>query len=239
MMRKKKIRIAHLYYDLMNLYGENGNIKVLEHLIESQGIDVQIDRFSLGDKIDFKKYDFFYWGSGTEEAALLALGDAKKFKDDIKRSIREGRVFLVTGNAMQLFGSKIITRDGRTAEGLKLFDYEAYPAPERVVGEQVRVFEGAKEIEGRYVVGFKNCDEVITNNSYDKPFGEQDNIRVENFFGMMFFGPVLARNPYFADYLLNILFERRDLEYVPNTDRLDYVAYRTYVKNFVSNANLD
>ena len=49
------IRIAHLYYDIMNLYGEIGNIKVLRYHLEEQGIKVIIDNLSINDEIDFNK----------------------------------------------------------------------------------------------------------------------------------------------------------------------------------------
>ena len=54
------IRIAHLYYDIMNLYGEIGNIKVLRYHLEEQGIKVIIDNLSINDEIDFNKYDLLY-----------------------------------------------------------------------------------------------------------------------------------------------------------------------------------
>ena len=51
------IRVAHLYYDLMNLYGEIGNLKVIEYQLKKQKINVIIDKLSLNDKIEFEKYD--------------------------------------------------------------------------------------------------------------------------------------------------------------------------------------
>ena len=57
-----KLVIGHLYYDLMNLYGENGNIKVLEYQLKNQGINVEVKKLSLDDKIDFDKLDLIYIG---------------------------------------------------------------------------------------------------------------------------------------------------------------------------------
>ena len=67
----KKFKIAYLYYDLMNLYGENGNIRYLEKKLKEQDIDVQIDLLSIPDKIDYKKYDFYYIGAGSEKNEIL------------------------------------------------------------------------------------------------------------------------------------------------------------------------
>ena len=67
------VYIAHLYYDLMNLYGENGNIKSIKYLLESQKIKVIIDNISLNDNIDFNKYDLIVIGCGTYNNLKLSL----------------------------------------------------------------------------------------------------------------------------------------------------------------------
>jgi len=78
---KKTIKIAHLYYDLMNLYGESGNVKALKKFIERQGIDVEIHFLTIDDKIDFKKYDFFYLGAGSEENEYIVLSELNNYRD--------------------------------------------------------------------------------------------------------------------------------------------------------------
>ena len=81
------IRVAHLYYDLMNLYGEIGNLKVIEYQLKKQKINVIIDKLSLNDKIEFEKYDLIYMGSGTKKSTLLVLEDLKKYKQQVKEYI--------------------------------------------------------------------------------------------------------------------------------------------------------
>ena len=51
----EKIKIAHIYYDLMNLYGESGNIIALEKAFENQDMYTEIVKLSINDKIDFNK----------------------------------------------------------------------------------------------------------------------------------------------------------------------------------------
>ena len=74
----KKFKIAYLYYDLMNLYGENGNIRYLEKKLKEQDIDLQIELLSIPDKIDYKKYDFYYIGAGSEKNEIIVLKDMLK-----------------------------------------------------------------------------------------------------------------------------------------------------------------
>ena len=75
----KTFKIAHLYYDLMNLYGENGNIRYLKNRLEEQDINVEVSFLSIEDEIDFNKYDMYYIGSGSEENQLLVLNDLLKY----------------------------------------------------------------------------------------------------------------------------------------------------------------
>lgn len=66
------MKILHLYYDLMNLYGEYGNVVVLVKHLEDQGEEVIVDKKTIGDQIDFTQYDFIYCGSGTEKIKRLS-----------------------------------------------------------------------------------------------------------------------------------------------------------------------
>ena len=78
------IKILHLYYDLLNQYGEQGNILALKDSFRNQNIEVSIDLLSCGDKIDFKKYDLIYMGTGSDENLYIALEDIKKYKKELK-----------------------------------------------------------------------------------------------------------------------------------------------------------
>lgn len=236
---KKIIKVAHLYYDLMNLYGENGNIFALKEFITRQGVDVEVDNVSIPDKIDFKKYDIFYLGTGSEESERLVLEDMFKYKDDIKDAIEDGKTFIVTGNAMELFGTKIRVREDKPLECLGIFDYNAVEASGRIVSELFYEFSELPEGQGRDIVGFKNCKSNIVNNSGEKIFKFSDNIRYKNFYGMMFFGPVLIRNPYFTDYILERLFKEKGYKYKKEDTSIEYKAYHEYVKNFITKENLD
>ena len=91
-----KVKIAHLYYDLMNLYGEQGNIIALKESLKNQNIETEIDLLSIGDDINFKDYDIFYIGTGSKESLLLTLEDIKKYTKDIKSAIKGGKVFIST-----------------------------------------------------------------------------------------------------------------------------------------------
>ena len=105
------INILHLYYDLLNLYGENANTRCLHNELKRNGIKVNIDFRSINEQINFDKYDIVYIGSGSEDNLFLALSDIMKRKNDIKKYIENNGYLILTGNSMDLFGKYIINND--------------------------------------------------------------------------------------------------------------------------------
>lgn len=236
---KPVIKIAHLYYDLMNLYGESGNVKALKRFIERQNVECEVHFLTKGDEIDFEAYDLFYMGAGTEEAEFMVIADLRKYKKAISTAIEHGKTFLVTGNAMEIFGSNIRLTNDRPIECLGVFTYTSLSANARLVSDLFYNFEELPKGKGRQIVGFKNCYCNIGNNTYNRPFKFQDNIRYKNFFGMMFVGPVCIRNPYFTDYILENLFETKGLDYRMKDDTIEYEAYHKFIEKFIAINNLD
>ncbi len=237
---KKIIKIAHLYYDLMNLYGEDGNILALERFIERQKVDIEIHKLTLGDNIDFRKYDLYYIGGGTENNEHLVLGDLLHYKIAIKEAIENGKMFLATGNAMELFGRKIRLRTGRSYDCLNIFGYNAIELENRIVTDIIYEFPELDDgSSSKYIFGFKNCSTNIVNNDGEKIFSFPDNIRYKNFYGIMINGPLLVRNPYFTNYILEKLFQSKGYEFVVYENTIEFKAYQECVNNFVLNSNLD
>lgn len=235
----KTIKIAHLYYDLMNLYGENGNIRYLKKRLEEQDVNIELNFLSIEDNIDFNEYDIFYMGSGSEENQLLVLKDLLKYRDSLKKAIRCNKFFLITGNSLELFGKQIRYIDKEPLQTIELFDFVCNDDGMRIVGEQIYKF---KELDDP-IIGFENrlCTmseyhaplfEVISGCGY-KPNVMLEGIKENNFYGTYLFGPLLVRNPHFCDYLITKIMEYK--EYVLkdfNTDTSAYKAYNAYLKNF-------
>ena len=99
-----EFHIAHLYYDILNLYGEHGNVNALKRQLETQGIEPVIHFLSVDDEIDVSKFDLIYIGAGTEENEKFVLTHLLKYKDDILSAIEKGTFFLITGSALISLG---------------------------------------------------------------------------------------------------------------------------------------
>lgn len=225
------IKVLHLYYDLLNLYGEQGNILALKRAFKNQNVEIEVDYLSVQDKIDFKKYDLVYLGSGSTENLLIALEDIKRHKKELKKYIESKKVLLATGNSYLLFGQKINNLDA-----LGIFDYYA-ASSEKMAQESLMELYQEKDI-----IGFQNR-EFIVNNKKNHLFkvkeGLCDNLKSEyegyheyNFYGTFVIGPLLIRNPHFTNKLVKEIMEKNNLIYHEYEDKILVDAYNQYIKNF-------
>lgn len=226
---KKTIKIAHLYYDLMNLYGENGNVRCLVRNLEKQEINVELTRLTIDDEIKFEEYDIFYIGSGNNENFLITLNDLKKYSDNIKGIIND-KFFIVTGNALNLFG-KYYKIKNEEIECLNIFDFYTESKRKRKVGENLYLFNNVEE----KIIGFENTADILKNNTNllfinyknNKPEGVKKN----NFYGTYLLGPILIRNPHFVSYLTKEICKHFNVDYTKYVDELSYKAYKNYMKS--------
>lgn len=237
----KTIKIAHLYYDLLNLNGENGNVLALKKHFENQNIKVEVHFLTIDDEIDFTRYDIYYIGTGIKDNQLLAINDLLKYKNEIKKSINNNKYFIVTGNAIELFGKCLEDIDGVKHECLDIFPYTAKEADFQIVGEQIYK---TKSID-KNIIGFQNrysilnndenyLFEVVKGTGY-KPKSEYEGFNYKNFYGTYLLGPFLIRNPYFTDYLVKKILTENKIKFIDNSNSYEYDAYREYEKNFINN----
>lgn len=228
-----KIVIGHLYNDLMNLYGEVGNVKVLTKILEDQGINVSVKNLSLDDKIDFNELDLVYMGSGTEDNRLLVLNNLKKYQKSIKSVIKSGKFFLVTGNALALFGKSITDLDKNKFDALNIFDFYTVMNEKRIVKEIITNTKLVKED----IFGFMNHSDVIFENS--NYLFDNEGVLYNNFYGTYMVGPVMVRNPEFLKYFVkklilskvkNFKFKKFDLE-LEKKAKEEYVIFKETKKH--------
>lgn len=233
-----KIKILYLYYDLMNLYGESGNIRVLMRHLSDQGIEVYVDKKSICDDLNFDGYDFIYCGSGTESKQKVALSHLMKYREQFRKVVEGEKVILFTGNSFEMLGKSIISGSGNRYKCLNINDFETEQTTfNRITGDVVANFLEIKSP----IVGFINkCSEVkgIKNSLFSILMGPGNNknenlegIRYKNMFGTHITGPILVKNPEFLKYIIKLIcrdiknFEYKELNY-DNED----MAYRNTLK---------
>lgn len=213
-----KITIGYLYYDLLNLYGDTGNIKTLKYHLEEQGIDVDIKYMTLNEEKNFKDIDMLYIGSGTETNMSLALDDLKKDKTKLEKFLKDNKIILSTGNSVELFGNYIIKN--KKIKALGLVDYVTM-YQERIV-KDIKTKSNLLEED---LIGFENH---IGNN-----LSSNDEIIHEgSFYGTYLIGPILVRNPKLCSYFVHLLIDKKDkkFEYKDEDYELDLEAYKKAVE---------
>lgn len=200
----RTINILHLYSKSMDLYGDYKNLHVLCQRIRETGNEVRVDTAELFEDLHFEGYDLVYLGHGKARNLAAAADHFVPYGEAVKAAIENGQLWLVTGNARQLFGRSFTTPDGSRKNGIGLFDYTgvetgkvfvsdmiAHPTydPEATVygfANRTAYLEG----ENRYPL-FK----VITGFGDGKTPDGAEGTLYRNFFGTWSMGPVLVRNP--------------------------------------------
>lgn len=227
------IKILHLYYDLLNLSGEQGNILALEKAFNNQNVEVKLYCLSVDDKIKFSDYDLIYMGNGSNSNFSIALEDIKKYKKELKKYIDNNGYVIATGNSYLLFGEKI-----NDIDCLGIFDYYA-KWTNRTAHECLMGMLNQKDI-----IGFQNRDYVVNinrNHLFKVKDGICDNLKSENegyhennFYGTSVIGPLLIRNPHLTNMIVKDILEKNNLVFHDDEFKLLNDAYNEYIKNFYS-----
>ena len=200
------MKILHLYPNLMNLYGDYGNISILVKHLKDQGVHVQLDTKEIEDLINFEKYDLIYMGSGTEKNQLIALNDLMKYQYQINKYINNDKIMLLTGNAMELLGKSI-----NDTPALEILDFTVEVTDKRYTGDVILHNDEIGD-----VVGFINKSSIINGGEeyrlFDYVFKDNNLIdnsyegyRYHNVFGSHVIGPMLVKNPNYLEYLIRLI----------------------------------
>lgn len=210
-----KITIGHLYPDLLNLYGDRGNIQCLMKRCQWRGIEAETIAFELNDSIDFSKLDIVLLGGGSDREQMLVCSKLREIRQDFKQYVEQNGVVIAICGGYQLLGSYYDTDQGRI-EGLELVDMYTEQGEGRLISNIVL----QSELFDMPVVGFENHGgrTYINNN---KPLGKvlygsgndgksgYEGIVYKNVIGTYLHGPLLPKNPQLADWLIQHALERK------------------------------
>ena len=150
-----ELNICHLYPDILNLYGDRGNIITMKRRLESRGISVNVDECSIGQPLDVDKYDIFFIGGGQDFEQEVLLRDLASGKGkDICTAVEEEKVFLAICGGYQMLGQYYKTWDGVQLDFIGAINVHTIGAKERMIGNYM--YRTTPESSGSIVVGFEN-----------------------------------------------------------------------------------
>lgn len=237
------IRIAHLYPDMLNLYGDRGNIIALTERMKARQIEVHTDAITMGKSFNADDYDILFIGGGQDFEQDVLLDDLKKGKDaEINKAIHNGTVMLAICGGYQMLGKYYKTYDGKMLEYMGALDFYTEGKEERMIGNYAY-----KTKEGIEVVGFENHSGRTYLGKGVEPLGKMikgfgnngedgtEGVRFKNTFGTYSHGPVLPKNPDFADLLISKAIENKygKSDLAPLDDSLEAKARAQVMKLYI------
>jgi len=231
-------RIAHLYPDLMNLYGDRGNLICLQKRLEWYGHSCLVQPVCLNSDIDYSDFDMIFMGGGSDREQGLVYQDLLRRADHLWNELDNGLPALFICGAYQLLGTHYESFDGKQLQGLGFFNLYTRGEPERLIGnivlacrlnDAIITVVGFENHGGRTYLEDKNLEPFGTvlagfgNNGQDG----QEGVRYKNLIGTYLHGPLLPKNPAVADYFIHAMAARKGIDIsVSLNDRLEDFAHQ-------------
>ena len=215
-----EITIGWLYPELMNIYGDRGNIITLVNRCRWRGISVTVEELNPGDRIRAGRCDMFFMGGGQDREQVLVCHDLLEVKGEaLKREIEEGAAALVICGGYQLFGRFYRPLEGDELQGIGVFDAWTLAGDKRCIGNVVVT----SDLGGKYktVVGFENHSGKTYLGESCSPLGRvtvgygnnaedgTEGAVYKGVIGTYLHGSLLPKNPGIADFLIEKGLSRR------------------------------
>jgi hypothetical protein len=222
-----KLHICHLYYDILNLYGDNGNIRTMQKRLAWRGIDSQITQLSFGEVNRQDQYDIIFIGGGQDFEQEILVKDLFQYKANwLKEEIEKGTVILGICGGYQMLGKYYEAADGTKVDFLGGIDVYTTASDKRMIGNFI--YEHESDAGETYrIVGFENHNGQTWLGESVKPLGKiikgygnngedgTEGARYKNVFATYSHGPLLPKNARIADELLEIAYQRKYGEKLP------------------------
>ena len=209
-----ELKICHMYPDVLNLYGDRGNILCLCQRLAWRGISSEVTRLPIGSSAPLSQYDLIFISA-----------------------VQDGIPFLTICGGYQLLGNFYETYDGQRCDFIGAIDLYTVGAKQRMIGNYS--FQCGEESGGSVVVGFENHSGrtwlgggVTPLGRVLKGFGNNgedgtEGVRFLNVFGTYSHGPLLPKNPVLCDEILRTSLMRKygRAELDPLDDRVELSAH--------------
>lgn len=241
-----KLKICHLYPDILNLYGDRGNIICMSKRMEWRGIEAEVTGISVGDPLNYEDYDIFFIGGGQDFEQGVLLADLAAGKaSEITRAVEDEKVFLAICGGYQMLGQYYKTWNGQQCDFIGALDLYTVGEKERMIGNYMYQCDASDQ--ELVVVGFENHSGKTYLGSNVRPMGKilsgygnngkdkTEGARYKNVFATYSHGPLLPKNPKLADLILKTALVRKypniDLEELDDTfdnNAHDYMQHRLH-----------
>lgn len=238
-----EINICHMYPDLLNIYGDVGNILILKYRAKKRGIKTNVFNVSINDDFDSSKYDIVFFGGGQDYEQSIVANDLKENKGkEIIKYIENNKVFLSICGGYQLLGKYYITGLGKEIQGLSALNIYTEPSEKRFIGNTViynndynEFYVGFENHSGKTYIGdLKPLGKVLSGYGNNGEDGYEGCV-YKNTYCTYFHGSLLSKNPELADRLLTTALKNKYKDFIlPKLDD----TYELKAKKFIINREI-
>ena len=164
------MKVVWMYHDIMDLYGDKGNMMVLKKRCLDRDIPFELDTCGIGEEKDLSEYDLIFLGGGADKEQISLIPDLLSRKENITKAIDEKTFVLLICGGYQLFGQYYIAANNEKISGLQFYDYytDTGKAGSRCIGNVV-IDANLDGLKTR-IVGFENHGGQTLNVTY--PLGK-------------------------------------------------------------------
>ncbi len=214
-MGQRRFTVGWLYPDLMNIYGDRGNILTLLNRAAWRGYDARLLNLGKGSSAGMEEVDVFFFGGGQDKEQALVYDDLIETKAvPLAAAVERGAAILAVCGGYQLLGHYYQTADGERLPGIGLLDATTLAGSKRCIGDVVIEAEAGLELEPRTIVGFENHSGRTFLGQGVKPLGRvrsgsgnngadgTEGAVQGNLFGTYLHGSLLPKNPHLADLVI-------------------------------------
>lgn len=228
-----EINIAYLYPDVLNMYGDKGNIITLKYRLEKRGITPTVTEYYGNDKIDFENTDILYIGGGSNQNWQDICQKLAIQKETIKKYIEQDGCVLAICSGYQMLGTECEI-DGSVFEGMGILNI--YTKQDKKITSDVIVESDYFKTK---ITGFINKDCITDTKDYTPlgkmvyPYNASEGLIYKNLIGTYVYGPLLPKNPAIADYIIKCAVTKKygeNIELLPIDDEFEIKA-NEYIAN--------
>lgn len=232
-----QLRIAYLYPDELNMYGDRGNVLTLARRAEWRGIAVDVTCIGPGEGVDHEAHDLYFMGGGQDAQQIQVSADLHATKaEGLRQAAQSGAVFLTICGGYQLLGHYYKPHEGPELRGLSLMDAYTVAGRKRFIGNVV-----VERPDGTTLVGFENHSGLTYRGKDVSPLGRvvkgygntgedgTEGAVFGNLYGTYLHGSLLPKNPRLADELILKALQRRhgpDVTLLPLDDQCETSAHQ-------------